>query len=152
MGHFQICQVRESNSLSRIFSPVHSHDWISWLNFISTQLDLNQRGHLFANGFADRDLRPSSIHERITFLVRVEALEAPRLAARDPKSRLSTCSSIPGLLSRRDLNAKCQIQNLMCYQLRHSSIGHKRAPGFEPGKSPPWQGGVLPITPCSRKI
>ena len=27
----------------------------------------------------------------------------------------------------------------------------KRAPGFEPGKSPPWQGGVLPVTPCSHK-
>ena len=28
---------------------------------------------------------------------------------------------------------------------------NQRAPGFEPGKSPPWQGGVLPVTPCSHK-
>ena len=28
----------------------------------------------------DRDLRPSSIHERIKFLVRVEVFETPRLA------------------------------------------------------------------------
>lgn len=33
MGHFQICQVWESNSLSRGFSPVHSHDWMPWRAF-----------------------------------------------------------------------------------------------------------------------